>query len=89
MAHAVCGNFCSPQARFGQVTSVGALVFHCARRERVLLREVFLFGTATVLLLTVRAGFGGEGAQCRPARIDCIVCVSCAKLVEALPAFGA
>jgi hypothetical protein len=45
--HAVCGSFISPHARFGQGTSVGALVFHCDRRDRVLLREVFRFGTAT------------------------------------------
>jgi hypothetical protein len=49
LAQAVCGSFFSPQARFEQVTSVGALVFHCARRERVLLRDIFRFGTATVL----------------------------------------
>jgi len=47
LAHAVWGSFSSPQARFGQGTSVGALVFHCDRRDRVLLREVFRFGTAT------------------------------------------
>jgi hypothetical protein len=44
----VWGNFISPQARFGQVTSVGAVVFHCERRARVLLRDIFRFGTATV-----------------------------------------
>jgi hypothetical protein len=42
----------------GQVTSVAAVVFHCERRERVLLREVFLFGTATALLLAGRYGVG-------------------------------
>lgn len=47
----MCGSFCSPQARFGHVTSVGADVFHCDRRERVLLREVFRFGTATTCSL--------------------------------------
>jgi len=46
--HAVCGSFISPQARFGQTTSVGAVVFHCERRARVLLRDIFRFGTATV-----------------------------------------
>jgi hypothetical protein len=45
--HAVCGSFISPQARFGQRTSVGAVVFHCERRARVLLRDFFRFGTAT------------------------------------------
>jgi hypothetical protein len=48
LEHAVCGNFISPQARLGQVTSVGAVVFHCERRARVLLRDIFRFGTATV-----------------------------------------
>jgi hypothetical protein len=38
-----------PQARFGQGASVGALVFQCDRRERVLLREVLRLGTATVI----------------------------------------
>jgi len=46
--HAVWGSFISPQARFGQVTSVGAVDFHCERRARVLLRDIFRFGTATV-----------------------------------------
>ena len=46
---AVCGSLGWPQARFGQVTSVGALVFQCDRRERVLLREVLRLGTATVI----------------------------------------
>jgi hypothetical protein len=44
---AVCGSTISPHARFGQRTSVGADVFHCDRRDRVLLRDIFRFGTAT------------------------------------------
>jgi hypothetical protein len=32
-----------------QVTSVGTDAFHWDRRCRVLLRDIFLFGTATVL----------------------------------------
>ena len=47
LLHAVCGSFSSPQARLGQATSVGALVFHCDRRALVLLRDIFRFGTAT------------------------------------------
>jgi hypothetical protein len=47
LLHAVCGSLGCPQARLGHITSVGAVVFHCARRERVLLREVLRFGTAT------------------------------------------
>jgi len=37
----------------GQLTSVGADVFHWARRERVLLRDIFRLGTATSALLSV------------------------------------
>jgi hypothetical protein len=37
----------------GQLTSVGAEVFHCARRERVLLRDIFRLGTATSALLSI------------------------------------
>jgi hypothetical protein len=44
----VCGSFGRRQARFSQVTSVGAEVFHCDRRDRVLLRDIRRFGTATV-----------------------------------------
>lgn len=33
------------------VVSVGALVFHCERRERVLLRDFLRFGTATYFSL--------------------------------------
>jgi hypothetical protein len=55
LLHAVCGNFISPHARFGHGTRVGALVFHCERRARVLLRDIFRFGTATSLLLTSRS----------------------------------
>jgi hypothetical protein len=47
LLHAVCGSFGWPHARLGQVTSVAAVVFHCERRDRVLEREVFRFGTAT------------------------------------------
>jgi hypothetical protein len=46
---AVCGRTIAPQARLGQRTRVGAEVFHCARRDRVLLRDIFRFGTATVV----------------------------------------
>jgi hypothetical protein len=44
----VCGSFGRRQARFSQRTSVGADVFHCDRRDRVLLRDIRRFGTATV-----------------------------------------
>jgi hypothetical protein len=38
----------APQAGFAQVTSVGATAFQAERRCRVLLRDIFRFGTATV-----------------------------------------
>jgi hypothetical protein len=47
LEQAVCGSTISPHARFGQRTNVGAEVFHCDRRDRVLLRDIFRFGTAT------------------------------------------
>ncbi len=43
----MCGGFNAPQARLEQVASVGTVVFHIERRERVLLRDIFRFGTAT------------------------------------------
>jgi hypothetical protein len=46
---AVCGSFGSRQ--FGQAMSCGAVAFHCARRDLVLLRDILRFGTATSLLL--------------------------------------
>jgi hypothetical protein len=44
----VCGSFGLRQAGFSQVTSVGAVVFHRDRRDRVLLRDIRRLGTATV-----------------------------------------
>src|SRR5664279_5656195 len=43
-----CGGFNAPHARLVHVARVGTLVFHCERRARVLLRDIFLFGTATI-----------------------------------------
>jgi len=55
VGQAVCGSFGSRQ--FGQVISCGAVVFHCARRDLVLLRDIFRLGTATsVLLCLARRG---------------------------------
>ena len=47
----MCGSFGSRQ--FGQVMSWGAVVFHCARRDLVLLRDILRLGTATSVLLNV------------------------------------
>src|SRR5580693_8246398 len=64
VGHAVCGSFCA--RHWGQVTSCGAVVFHWARRDLVLLRDILRFGTATSALLsclrhggTVRRWFCG------------------------------
>ena len=50
-----CGRCFAPQAGLAQVTSVGATAFHCERRCRVLLRDIFRFGTATVFSSLVRS----------------------------------
>ena len=49
VGHAMCGSFiCLHRLH---VANDGRAAFHCERRARVLLRDIFLFGTATVLLL--------------------------------------
>ena len=50
VGHAVWGSFGS--RHWGQRTSVGAVAFHFARRDLVLLRDIFRLGTATTVLLT-------------------------------------
>jgi hypothetical protein len=45
--HAACGSF--GERHCGHATVATAVAFHCARRDRVLLRDIFRFGTATVL----------------------------------------
>ena len=47
VGHATCGSLGSRQR--SQVTIVGRLAFQFARRERVLERDVFRFGTATAM----------------------------------------
>jgi hypothetical protein len=39
----------APQAGLAHVARVGATAFHCERRWRVLLRDIFRFGTAVVV----------------------------------------
>src|SRR5215470_8217166 len=51
VGQAACGSF--GLRHCGQLTSVGAAVFHWARRERVLLRDILRLGTATSALLSV------------------------------------
>ena len=43
-----CGRCLAPHAGLAQFTSEGATAFHAERRCRVLLRDNFRFGTATV-----------------------------------------
>src|SRR6478672_279504 len=76
-----CGRCLLPHAGLAQVTRDGATAFHCERRWRVLLRDIFRFGTATVfsssiglgpVLRLVRVGLG-QPAQSRPPRVDRLV----------------
>jgi len=46
-AQTVWGSFGARQR--SHATNVGAVAFHCERRDRVLLRDIFRFGTATVV----------------------------------------
>ena len=60
-------------AHIGQAVSVVAVVFQLARRERVLEREVFRFGTATsvpFLSRVSRVGVPGQSGQGRPPRVE-------------------
>src|SRR5215207_10060718 len=83
----VCGSFGWRHARFSQVTSVGAEVFHCDRRDRVLLRDIRRFGTATGLLLlgTSAEPLGESG----PARVGGGVGVVVGQVVQGDAAAGA
>jgi hypothetical protein len=51
VGQAACGSFWLWHC--GHSTSVTGAAFHCARRERVLLRDIFRLGTATSALLSV------------------------------------
>ena len=42
-----CGSF--GERHCGQATVATGVVFHCARRDRVLLRDILRLGTATAL----------------------------------------
>src|SRR3954451_1512584 len=92
-----CGGFSWPQARFGHGESDGADAFHCDRRERVLARDIFRFGTATSVLLwvvccLVVAGVRRRGEPVRepgPAGIEHLVRVVRRQVVEPLAAVDA
>ena len=55
--------------QFGHVVVTTGVVFQFARRERVLERDIFRFGTATSVPLLVVLGVGHTG-QRRPSGID-------------------
>ena len=42
----------------GQVEIAAAVVFHMLRRERVFERDIFRFGTGTVIVLNLDGGTG-------------------------------
>jgi hypothetical protein len=71
----MCG--CVGALHWGHVVSTVAVVFQLARRERVLERDVFRFGTATSvpLLFGVAGGVGGQRLQRRPSGVDHFVVV--------------
>ena len=83
----MCGWVAAPH--WGHVVSVVGVAFQFARRERVLERDVFRFGTATsVPLLFVTAGRLGDALQRRPPRVDYFMVV-CRILREMGSALGA
>ena len=83
---------------------MGTVAFHCDRRERVLLRDIFLLGTATIespcryLLagagrfgpIRVLGGTGGEFLpKSVPARVQCLMGVTRFEIIEPFAAFHA
>src|SRR6478609_1965558 len=76
----MCG--CIWALHWGHVVSVVAVVFQFARRERVLERDVFRFGTATSVPLLFDgalgggAGVGGQRVERSPPGVDHFVLVA-------------
>ena len=95
VGHAVCGSLGSRHC--GQRTSAGAVAFHFARRDLVLLRDILRLGTATSVLLiylrygrAVRAVLHRDLAQsCPPGVQVWAVAVARARLGKPHAAFGA
>jgi len=95
VGHAVCGSLGSRHC--GQRTSAGAVAFHFARRDLVLLRDILRLGTATSVLLTyprygraVRIVLHRDLTQsCPPGVQVWAVVVTGARLGEPHTAFGA
>ena len=73
-----CG---SRQAGFTQVTVGTTEVFHCARRERVLLRDILRFGTATIFSSDLLpAGWLSLARGCADQRLPVLVSVLTAEI---------
>lgn len=96
----MCERCCSRQAGLAQVTVGTTDVFHCERRERVLLRDIFRFGTATCLLLglyfwdqklssQVWWGSLTEFGQLLPPRVDPLLMPVLGIVIQVEPTFGA
>src|SRR5699024_4748621 len=58
-----CGRRYSTLPFSTTLTSFGAVAFHFARRERVLERDIFRFGTATVISFLGAYEFSDEGSS--------------------------
>lgn len=58
---AVCGRCLARQAGFAHVANVGTAYLNCERRCRVLLRDIFRFGTATSSPRTQSSGLQSVG----------------------------
>ena len=80
---------CMAALHCGHVVSVVAVAFQFARRERVLERDVFRFGTATSvpLLFGVARGVGGQRLQRCPSGVNHFVVVL-RVFGQVRPAFG-
>src|SRR6476661_3308695 len=63
----MCGWAAAPH--WGQVVSVVGVAFQFARRERVLERDIYRFGTATSVPLLLRV-VPQQSAEGRPPRVD-------------------
>ena len=95
VGHAVWGSFGSRHC--GQRTSAGAVAFHFARRDLVLLRDILRLGTATSVLLiyprygrTVRTVLHRDLTQsCPPGVQVWAVVVAGARLSKPHTAYGA
>ena len=73
-----CG---SRQAGFTQVTVGTTEVFHCARRERVLLRDILRFGTATIFSSDLLpTGWPSPTRGCADQRLPFLVSVLATKI---------